>query len=933
MSPSPSSAALPTSFKRKRVLQACLPCKQRKRKCDGKLPCSSCDGMGYLCEFEEDSRKVMGSGTASKTEVAHASPVPLAKSSSTLADAMQIGLTTDEIEPKSETDDEDEAHHKVISYSGEDSSVGFPARLGAELRSSDRGEEGRSSSRHLAGPISKSSNASSSISPRDDLSGAPSDSFLGLKSQSRPATSHLTPSRAAVASFGWNLGLRPQLSRSSSSQEPTLRDIVPTLEGYFALARVYFAAVWPDYAILDFEPFVKDVLALYASRTSHTASDGHQVKRRRLQGSQLGQSISGDSSAPQSAGNAQSGSPPSPLIEPREYSEGFEAAAASVAALGSIFSGEQSEAAARLEARLVKRAQSLLDENSAWRSPQVEHVAAWLNLGFYARASDHPQVAWRRSSQAVHVAEALGLHLQPLEGEEADVEAEHSVQDQAGRQEPDELCAAIGISVTPKRPPSTRLQRLFWTAKSFNSIVSWEVGLTPVALRQITRLPLEPSAHDATHAFCTLVAILDEDVRGDGTGTGLGGGKGVPGPTRVSDDSSAASIINGEGVLLRAIARIEAVPEPSAVLALVKADIVCSLFRRYRATGRALSKTHEATILDLGLGAVIAAEGIADAKAPWWQLTNTLVQLSCMLIAIDSPTSLAHLGRTLKALHKVQSVFDTQTTREASHITHRIARLLVDKKQRDLDLLTRAVEAQSTILSESGDTALFESRPALRTTAAIASRSRASAAAARDAESNGAGLSLVPLEAAAGLRNPAKSIDATAIGTSDRFAASHDDLLHARSATHPIAGITSSNGAQSSSAHASSNLHHHQQHQRASSNHIQIPHHMQHLRAVDHHHHLIHHDAMTYRGSAQGQYHLVSPISPHHPQAHLQVPLPHSPIAPFSSHPQQHPLMHHQHQYNGAWQNESMGIDSIDRWLEMMGGAGADLASFMSQPQ
>ncbi|KAJ6126786.1 C6 transcription factor [Penicillium sp. IBT 18751x] len=36
---------------RQRSKQACLPCRRRKRKCDGNLPCNICKGYGYDCEF------------------------------------------------------------------------------------------------------------------------------------------------------------------------------------------------------------------------------------------------------------------------------------------------------------------------------------------------------------------------------------------------------------------------------------------------------------------------------------------------------------------------------------------------------------------------------------------------------------------------------------------------------------------------------------------------------------------------------------------------------------------------------------------------------------------------------------------------------------------------------------------------------------------
>lgn len=37
---------------RQRSRQACIPCRQRKRKCDGRLPCSTCTGYGYECRYK-----------------------------------------------------------------------------------------------------------------------------------------------------------------------------------------------------------------------------------------------------------------------------------------------------------------------------------------------------------------------------------------------------------------------------------------------------------------------------------------------------------------------------------------------------------------------------------------------------------------------------------------------------------------------------------------------------------------------------------------------------------------------------------------------------------------------------------------------------------------------------------------------------------------
>lgn len=41
----------PTPTKRKRSRVACEPCRDRKRKCNGRIPCNTCSDWGYECHY------------------------------------------------------------------------------------------------------------------------------------------------------------------------------------------------------------------------------------------------------------------------------------------------------------------------------------------------------------------------------------------------------------------------------------------------------------------------------------------------------------------------------------------------------------------------------------------------------------------------------------------------------------------------------------------------------------------------------------------------------------------------------------------------------------------------------------------------------------------------------------------------------------------
>ncbi|CAG7972470.1 unnamed protein product [Penicillium olsonii] len=51
-----------TNAKRKRVMKACIPCHQRKRKCDAVYPCTMCTAYGYICEYVDQNTGTRGAG-------------------------------------------------------------------------------------------------------------------------------------------------------------------------------------------------------------------------------------------------------------------------------------------------------------------------------------------------------------------------------------------------------------------------------------------------------------------------------------------------------------------------------------------------------------------------------------------------------------------------------------------------------------------------------------------------------------------------------------------------------------------------------------------------------------------------------------------------------------------------------------------------------
>ncbi|KAJ9224100.1 transcriptional regulator family: Fungal Specific TF [Paecilomyces variotii] len=119
-SPSP-----PAGYMRQRSRRACFPCRQRKRKCDGRLPCLTCTGYGYECRYSDDGERKIPKRTALDDVLM---PEPVHK-------APRLPQPSTHSKVKS-------AHHGILDpnkwrYMSSDSAIAFPRVVGLDLQSAN----------------------------------------------------------------------------------------------------------------------------------------------------------------------------------------------------------------------------------------------------------------------------------------------------------------------------------------------------------------------------------------------------------------------------------------------------------------------------------------------------------------------------------------------------------------------------------------------------------------------------------------------------------------------------------------------------------------------------------------------------------------------------------------------------------------------------
>jgi hypothetical protein len=343
-----------------------------------------------------------------------------------------------------------------------------------------------------------------------------------------------------LQSFAWNPGNRPE---SNILPQTSIRDII-SLDEMKTFAETFFRTVHPFFGILDRSMFEKWSVDFWFSQ--QRATD-------------------------------------------------FEACICGVVALGSFFSSVPSGS----EAQVVEQGKVLLDLTVSYAPGllSVKHVAAWVLRAIYLRSTTRPHLSWMASNNALHIAEALGLHREFSEIHNS---------------------CEMFRDVTSLEIDLRR--RTFWVAMAVNQFFASEYGRTRVHIDFVDSKPLTPESGDFT---AETVAILQSVSRTQY----------LPG-----NNSDLVDVLR-KGLAL---------PAKSPFLGLLKADACFCNFRMLSSANVHVPATEIASLLEVIRVALDAATFLRTMGQTWWNLVFTPFHSVCVLLTISTSESLAMIPKAME---------------------------------------------------------------------------------------------------------------------------------------------------------------------------------------------------------------------------------------------------------------------------------------------
>ncbi|KAL7952119.1 hypothetical protein V8C42DRAFT_306205 [Trichoderma barbatum] len=315
-----------------------------------------------------------------------------------------------------------------------------------------------------------------------------------------------------------------------------------------------------------------------------------------------------------------------------------------IAALGCLFSQIHADTA---EDALVELARVLLEKTLSI-PPSTDGIAAWLLRVIYLRVVDTHYAAWMASCTVMHMIDASRFNIEV----------------------PEEV-------IIPSLHQEVSLDlrnRMVAIAQHLNIWMSFDMGLSRVALPNTTMALPVAREGDFTKELIELLPFSIE-----------------------LDPQRKPTALELEYALQVVLGRVHTSP-PST---LAQCNLALCLCRRLRSMDVALTDSLLQQVLMLTSNGIQAAQTVLAARSPWHQMTYIPFQIVCVLLAIDTVSSISQLRDAMQCLQDVCAVYDTEATQEAL----RTARSLVLLHQRSKEMFASALSEilKSRQMSPIGD--------------------------------------------------------------------------------------------------------------------------------------------------------------------------------------------------------------------------------------
>lgn len=306
-----------------------------------------------------------------------------------------------------------------------------------------------------------------------------------------------------------------------------------------------------------------------------------------------------------------------------------------VAGLGCLYSQRNATAT---ELHFIQTARLVLEAFQLCGPPPIDLLSGWTLRSMYLRLTSSPHATWMASSALMHLVEAAGFYPEPPQG-----------------------------SILPARikcDPDIQ-RRIVGVAHHLNMWTSFDLGLSRVSFQK-NDLPLPPAPRPGDYT-CEVLGLLPVSVSLD--------------PKRSNDETDLTSTLSD---LLEGNHT-----QPPSVLA--QCNLALCILRRIHSRSLHIPSGLVESVLELFKKGLSCAQKMVLDCSPWHQVANVPFNIICVLLVLDTRSSLALLPEAMRTLSVVASTYETETTKEAYSTAGLLVLLHQQRRKEDISLFNQAL--------------------------------------------------------------------------------------------------------------------------------------------------------------------------------------------------------------------------------------------------
>jgi hypothetical protein len=154
--------------------------------------------------------------------------------------------------------------------------------------------------------------------------------------------------------------------------------------------------------------------------------------------------------------------------------------------------------------------------------------------------------------------------------------------------------------------------------------------------------------------------------------------------------------------------QVSSAPAEHDFIVLTRTELALCIYRRLHYFGHTLTDDKVNQMIEVGVPALQAARRLAALRHPWWNILGTVFHFICVLLSMNSSSSLERVPEAVRTLEHLAQQLNTHMAREAVQTAKDLVKAALDQRRKGTQSLENALTGSVAFSASPADQDLPE---------------------------------------------------------------------------------------------------------------------------------------------------------------------------------------------------------------------------------